>query len=165
MTGQRRRVPTPGQNVKRAVFGALDARTGQVHHAIQIRKLAVHFVAFLAQLAQAYPTGEVVLVLDNVITPDAKVVRRWLAAHPQVRVLWLPKDRAHEHNPIERVWGLLKDRVAANRLHGSIDALVTSAEHFFADLAYPAPHPALAPSGATGPTILATSADTHPWAA
>lgn len=165
MKGARLRVPTPGQNVKRAVFGALDARTGQVHHAMQPRKLAVHFVAFLEHLAQAYPTGEVVLVLDNVITHDAKVVRRWLAAHPRVRVLWLPKYSAHEHNPIERVWGLLKDRVAANRLHGSIDALVATAAYFFADLAYPAPHPALASSGGTGPTILATSPDTRPRAA
>jgi transposase len=153
MKGPRLRIPTPGQNVKRAVFGALDARTGQVHHAIPTRKLAVHFVAFLDQLAQAYPTGEVVLVLDNVITHDAKVVRRWLAAHSRFRVLWLPKYSAHEHNPIERVWGLLKDRVAANRLHGCIDALVATAEHFFADLAYPAPHPAPATSDATTPPL------------
>jgi transposase len=142
MKGPRLRIPTPGQNVKRAVFGALDARTGQVHHAIQTGKLAVHFVAFLEQVAQAYPTGEVVVVLDNVITHDAKVVRRWLAAHPRFRVLWLPKYSAHEHNPIERIWGLLKERVTANRLHGGIDPLVATAEHFFADLAYPAPHPA-----------------------
>jgi transposase len=164
MKGPRLRVPTPGQNVKRAIFGALDARTGQVHHAVQTRKLAVHFVAFLEQLAQAYPTGEVVLVLDNVITHDAKVVRRWLAAHPRFRILWLPKYSAHEHNPIERVWGLLKDRVAANRLHGSIDALVASAEHFFTDLDYPAPHP-VADATAAEPTHRTDSADTDRLAA
>jgi transposase len=163
--GPRLRVPTPGQNVKRAVFGARDARTGPVHHAIQTRKLAIHFVAFLAQLAQAYPTGEVVLVLDNVITHDAKVVRRWLAAHPRFRALWLPKDSAHEYNPSERVWGLLKDQVAANRLHGSIDALVACAEHFFAGLAYPAPHPAPAASAVTGPASLGHSPDITAWAA
>ena len=44
--------------------------------------------------------------------------------HARFQVLWLPKYSAHEHNPIERVWGLLKDAVAANRLHGSIDLLV-----------------------------------------
>jgi transposase len=165
MKGPRWRVPTPGQNIKRAVFGALNARTGQVHHAIQTRKLAVHFVAFLDQLAQAYPTGEVVLVLDNVITQDAKVVRRWLAAHPRFRVRWLPKYSAHEHNPIERVWGVLKDDIAANRLHGSMDALVAAAERFFADLAYPPSHPAPAASAATGPASPVESPDTDAWAA
>jgi transposase len=150
MKGPRVRVPTPGQNAKRAVFGALDARTGALHHAVRPKKLAVHFVAFLEQLAAAYPTGEVVLVLDNVSTHDAKVVRRWLAQpeHARLRLLWLPKYSAHEHNPIERVWGLLKDAVAANRLAGSIDALVDEAERFFATRRFVAPCPIAAPTAA-----------------
>ena len=147
MKGPRVRIPTPGQNVKRAFFGALDARTGALHYAVHPKKLAGHFVAFLEQLAVAYPTGAVVLVLDNVITHDAKVVRAWLARpeHARFRVLWLPKYSAHEHNPIERVWGLLKDAVAANRLAGSIDALVAEAHRFFATTRFVAPDPAVTP--------------------
>lgn len=143
MNGPRLRIPTPGQNAKRTIFGALNARTGALHQLIRPRKRAVDFIAFLDQLAQAYPTGEVVLVLDNVITHDAKLVRTWLAQsqHARFRQLWLPKYTAHEHNPIERVWGLLKDQVAANRLHGSIDALVAEAERFFATRRFQAPHP------------------------
>lgn len=148
MKGPRVRVPTPGQNAKRAFFGALDARTGALHHAVQPRKLAVHFVAFLEDLTRAYPTGEVALVLDNVITHDAKAVRAWLTRpeHARFRVLWLPKYSAHEHNPIERVWGQLKDAVAANRLAGSIDALVAEADRFFATTRFAAPYPQVAPA-------------------
>jgi hypothetical protein len=69
---------------------------------------------------------------------DAKVVRRWLAAHPRVTVLWLPKYAAHDANPVERIWGLMKDDVAANRLAGSIGELTAFARRFFATLA---PHP------------------------
>jgi transposase len=143
MKGPRVRSPTPGQNAKRTIFGALDARTGALHHVIRPRKRAVDFIAFLDHLARAYPAGEVVLVLDNVITHDAKVVRAWLARpeHARFRLLWLPKYAAHEHNPIERVWGLLKDAVAANRLQGSIEALVAEAERFFATRRFQAPHP------------------------
>jgi transposase len=150
MKGPRVRVPTPGQNARRAIFGALDARTGALHHQVRPKKLAVHFVAFLDRVAQAYPTGEVVLVLDNVSTHDAKVVRRWLAQpeHARVRLLWLPKYSAHEHNPIERVWGLLKDAVAANRLAGSIDALAAEAERFFATRRFVAPYPLPLPAAA-----------------
>jgi transposase len=146
MKGPRLRVPTPGQNVKRTLFGAFHARTGQVVWLPRARKRASDFVAFLEQLAQAYPVGELVLVMDNVITHDAKLVRQWLAQPDQARfrVLWLPKYSAHEHNPIERVWGLLKDAVAANRLHGSIDELVAAAEHFFATTSLPAPMPGAA---------------------
>ena len=57
------------------------------------------------------------------------------------RLLWLPKYSAHEHNSIERVWGLLKDAVAANRLHGSIDALVAEAERLLATRPFAAPDP------------------------
>jgi transposase len=144
MKGPRVRVPTPGQNRKRAIFGALDARTSALQYAIRERKRAVDFVAFLEQLTRAYPTGALVLVLDNVCTHDAKLVRAWLArpAHARLRLLWLPKYSAHEHNPIERVWGLLKDAVAANRLHGSIDALAQEADRFLAQTRFRAPPPA-----------------------
>jgi len=110
------------------------------------RKRGSDFVAFLERLAPAYPVGELVLVMDNVITPDAKLVRQWLAQpdHARFRVLWLPKYSAQEHNPIERVWGLTKDAVAANRLHGSIDERVAAADRFFATTSrsWPAPLPA-----------------------
>jgi transposase len=143
MKGPRVRIPTPGQNAKRAVFGALHAHTGVLAYRFAPNKRAVHFVAFLESLAREYPTGPVVLVLDNVITHDAKLVRQWLARpeHARFRVLWLPKYSAHEHNPIERVWGLLKDAVAANRLHGSIEALVTAADRHLAQTQFEAPYP------------------------
>jgi hypothetical protein len=73
--------------------------------------------------------------MDNVTMHDAKVVRAWRAAHPRVQVLWLPKYAAHEVNPVERIWGLMKDDVAANRLAGCIEELAAQARRFFADLA------------------------------
>lgn len=158
MKGPRLRVPTPGQNAKRALFGALDARTGQLHHLARPRKRAAQFVEFLDALAAAYPVGEAVLVLDNVITHDAKVVRAWLARpeHARFRFLWLPKYSAHEHNPIERVWGLMKDAVAANRLYGSIDLLAAEADRFFATTTFRAPHPLpTAPGAVAEPANLA----------
>ena len=140
MQGARRRVPTPGTNAKRAFFGALDAASGRLHWVDHARKLAVSFVAFLTQVAAAYPEGRLLLALDNVRMHDAKVVRRWLSANPRVELLWLPTYAAHEVNPIERIWGLMKSAVAANRLMGSIEALTASAGRFFAALA---PHPLL----------------------
>ncbi len=136
--GPRLRVPTPGTNAKRAFFGALDAVSGAFHTADHDRKLAGHFVAFLQQVADAYPADPLVLVMDNVKMHDAKVVRAWLAANPRVSVLWLPKYAAHDANPVERIWGLMKGEVAANRLAGTISELTVRARRFFADLP---PHP------------------------
>jgi transposase len=145
MKGPRRRIPTPGTNARRAFFGALDALSGVFHWVDHDRKLAVHFVAFLDDLATRYPSGPLFLVLDNAPTHTAKIVQAWLRAHPQVQVLWLPKYAAHESNPAERIWGLMKDQVAANRLAGHLDVLVAAARRFFRELA---PHPVALPVAA-----------------
>jgi transposase len=143
MKGKRRRIPTPGSHRRRAFFGALDAISGQWFSADHERKLAIHFVALLQRLAEAYPTGTVYLALDNAPTHTAKVVGKWLVAHPRVHALWLPKYAAHEVNPVERIWGLMKAAVAADRLAGSIEELTAAARRFFADLA---PHPVKLPN-------------------
>ena len=138
MKGRRVRIPTPGTNARHAFFGALDAVSGQWLWADHDRKLALHFVAFLEHLAVAYPTGQLSLALDGAPAHTAKVVERWLTAHPRVIALRLPTYAAHRDNPAERIWGLMKDAVAADRLEGSITELVLAARRFFAELA---PHP------------------------
>lgn len=65
-------------------------------------------VDFLKQLVAAYPEGPLYLAIDNVQMHDAKVVRQYLATQPRVQVLWLPTYAAHEVNPIERIWGLIR---------------------------------------------------------
>ena len=144
--GQRVLVPTPGKNAKHAFFGALEASSGLFHFADHERKLAVNFKAFLDKLAALYPEGPLYLVLDSAPTHTAKLIEKWVAANPRVTILWLPKYSAHEVNPIERIWGLMKDAVAANRLEGSIEGLVGYARRFFEhDLA---PHPIRLPVAA-----------------
>jgi hypothetical protein len=124
-------------------FGALDAGTGQLHYAIRSRKLAIHFVAFLEQLTAAYPTGAV--VSDSLAAQDAQLVRAWLAqpGHARFPLLWLPKYGDHVRNPIARAWGLVKDAVAANRLHGSIEARVATAVRFLDTTTFTSPAPTL----------------------
>jgi len=145
MKGPRVRVPTPGVNAKRAFFGARDAASGVFHWADHERKLAVNFVAFLDRLAAAYPEGPIFLVMDGAPTHTAKVVAAWLAAYPRAQALWLPGYSAHEANPAERIWGLMKDAVAANRLAGDLDLLVAAARRFFLELQ---PHPVALPQAA-----------------
>jgi hypothetical protein len=49
---------------------------------------------------------------------------------------------AHEDNPVERIWDLMKDKVAANRLAGMIEFLDTAANRFLTELP---PHPVALP--------------------
>jgi transposase len=142
MKGRRVHIPTPGTNARHAFFGALDAVSGHWLWVDHDRKLAVHFVAFLDQLTIAYPTGVLYLALDGAPAHTARVVARWLAAHPRVIALRLPTYAAHRENPAERIWGLMKDAVAADRLEGSMTDLVLAARRFFTELA---PHPVKLP--------------------
>ena len=101
------------------------------------------FVAFLDHLLTAYPGHPLYLVLDNAPTHTATVVARWAAAHPRAQLLWLPTYAAHEANPVERIWGLLKSEVAADRLEGTLATLIGHARRFCAELA---PHPVKLPA-------------------
>ena len=130
--GQQARIPTPGTNRTRAVFGALEWETGRWLYAVTERKRAVEFLAFLEQVLAAYPGRPVLMVVDNASIHTAKAVTAWLADHPQLELLYLPTYSGHAENPVEKVWWRLKGHVAANRLHGSIDALVAAVHTFFA---------------------------------
>lgn len=127
-----RDVPTPGQNRKRGIFGAMELESGALHYTVSLSKKAVDFLAFLEKLTSAYPGCPLYLVLDNASIHHAKLVQQWLTTHPQVHLLFLPSYSGHRFNPIEKLWWHLKQQVAANRLHGSIDALVDAVHQYFA---------------------------------
>jgi transposase len=130
--GQQADVPTPGHNRKRGIFGALELEGGAFHYTITLSKKAVDFIAFLEMLTSAYPDRPMYLVLDNASIHHAKLVQKWLEEQPRVHLLFLPAYSGHRYNPIEKVWWHLKQRVAANRLHGSIDELVSAVHQYFA---------------------------------
>src|ERR1044071_2936815 len=130
--GEQADVPTPGQNRKRGIFGALELEGGAFHYTITLSKKAVDFIAFLEKLANAYPDRPLYLVLDNASIHNAKVVQAGTQENPRVHLLFLPAYSGHRYNPIEKVWWHLKQQVAANRLHGSIDALVGAVDRYFA---------------------------------
>jgi DDE superfamily endonuclease len=106
--GTRQQVMTPGKNRRGAIFGAVDLRTGRFCYQVAHKAVSASFTAFLAQLLAAYPAApQVAVVCDNVISHHAKIVPRWLAAHPRVVVLHGAGSSPHD-NPVERLWAALK---------------------------------------------------------
>ncbi len=63
--GQQWRVPTPGSNTARALFGALEIRTGQWPYLVRERMRKEDFIAFLEHRLTAYPTQPIILIVDN----------------------------------------------------------------------------------------------------
>lgn len=129
--GQQVRVPTPGSNTARALFGALHIRTGQWHYLIRQRMRQDDFIALLEYLLTVYPNQPIILIVDNYSSHTAHTVRAWRAAHPRMEVHFLPKYCSHL-NPVEPIWLQMKNQVAANRLYGSIKVVVQTIDTFFA---------------------------------
>ena len=132
-TGQQLRIPTPGTNKTRALFGALDIRTGQWTYLVRERMRKEDFIAFLEHLLVVFPSVPIILIVDNYSSHTAHLVRDWLAEHPHLHLYFLPKYCSHL-NPVEQIWLRLKGQIAANRLYGSIQLLMQAVEQFFDEL-------------------------------
>lgn len=117
------RLPTPGQNAKLAVFGALNLRTGEWHYQICARKRSADFIRFLSLLLTIYVSGTIYVIVDNASIHHSQMVVTWLTTHPRVQVVYLPTYSGHQLNPVEKVWWHLKRHVAANRNFKSLAEL------------------------------------------
>lgn len=113
--GEQLRLPTPGQNRRRSIFGGLNLRSGQWHYALADHKRTTDFITFLSTLLIAYPIGCVYVIADNVSIHGSRALISWLALHPRVQMLYLPTYAGHVLNPVEKVWWQLKQFIAANR--------------------------------------------------
>lgn len=117
------RIPAAGEDARFTVYGALDYASGQGCWRTDETKDAATFVTFLDQVAAAWPTGQVVIVLDNAGYHKGHVARRWWVAHQErIRPLWLP-PYSPNLNLIERVWRHLKDKLANHRWWADLPAL------------------------------------------
>jgi transposase len=131
--GQQVRIPTPGTNVSRALFGALEIRTGQWTYMVRERVRKEDFVAFLEHLLVVYPSVPIILFVDNYSSHTAHLVRDWLESQRRLQMYYLPKYCSHL-NPVEGIWLRMKGQIAANRLYGSIQALLEAVDVFFGEM-------------------------------
>jgi transposase len=95
------------------LFAALEIATGQVTAALKPRHRRQEFLAFLKQVARAYPHGDLHLVMDNYAAHKTGEVRTWLAANPRVVVHYTP-THASWMNLVE-VWFGIIERQAIHR--------------------------------------------------
>lgn len=129
--GKQKRVPAtkPGAKQKRHIFGGYHWRKDHITWTTAQTKNSAAFISFLeALLVTQYPTGRVVLGMDNAAYhKSASALAALSLFEHRVLALWLP-TYCSELNPIERFWRYLKDVACANKLEGNIDEVVKSAE-------------------------------------
>jgi transposase len=122
-------VPTPGQNRKQGLFGSLSTE-GELLVSEAARKTAAALIAHFEEAVARFPGCVLAVILDNVRIHHAKATEAWLAEHPEVRLLYLPRYSPND-NAQERVWGWLREDVCRNRSFPDLPAKLEAARNFF----------------------------------
>jgi transposase len=130
--GEQVEVKITGRNAKRALFGAINPRTGHRLVLRRLRRRQEDFQAFLRHPRQHYPGRPLWLPLDK--APCHEAVRsQQLAARSGMVLLWLPKQ-CPELNAMDQLFKDLKRLIAANRQYRTIDEEADYAEQWISGL-------------------------------
>lgn len=82
--------PDYGRRAFLWVFGAFEPKTGKALTHCANRRRSQDFLAFLNQIVQAWPHGQLVFILDNLRVHRTMDVQLWALAHQRVRFLFQP---------------------------------------------------------------------------
>ena len=126
--GQQKEVLTPGQNEKKYLAGALNARTGEMTWAESDSKNSLLFIQLLWELHQGYPDAtHIHVILDNYSIHSTEEVAKTLAtpAGRRFRLHFLP-PYCPDHNKIERVWQDLHANVTRNHKCANMTELMNN---------------------------------------
>ena len=128
--GRQATIPTPGQNQKRYLAGALNARTGNVVWVEWHRKNAEIFIRLMAELRKRYRRARrITLILDNYVIHKSAMTKCFLSVHGKFRLLFQPVYHPWV-NRIELVWKQLHDTVTRNHRFQTMDKLMKAVRAF-----------------------------------
>lgn len=138
--GSQHKVMTPGLNVKRYGFGAVNYITGKTLHRIEEHKNSEAFCAFLQQFMQAilnspdYQGQKIVLVADNYRIHYSQKTLKFLEQYADQLVLFALPTYSPWLNLIELLWKHLRRKVTHNHLFETITQLLEAVKLFLASL-------------------------------
>ena len=104
------------------LFAALEIATGKVTAACKPRHRHQEFLAFLKQVARAYPDQQLHLVMDNYAAHKRVEIRDWLAANPRIHVHFTPTSGSWL-NLVEVWFGIIERQAIHRGTFGSVAEL------------------------------------------
>ena len=131
--GQQITVPTPGNNIKRYVYGSLSWRTGRLFVSLACRRRnSEFFIQHLDDLRrQLRGYRHIHVICDNASFHSSRVVCEYLYRwRNRITIHFLPAY-APETNPIERVWWHMHEVVTRNHKCEGIEELVEQVYEWF----------------------------------
>jgi len=111
--GEQRIIPTYGKHYGAKLVGVLNYETGKVYVEEHKKYDAMVFLSFLKNVLLRYPSGKIVMILDNARIHHAKLLKEFLKANERLTLMFLP-PYSPKLNLVEGLWGWLKDSVINN---------------------------------------------------
>ena len=111
------------------LFAALEVATGKVTDVCHPRHTHAEFLAFLKQVAKAYPRVPLHVVADNYATHKHPAVQAWLAKHPRVRMHFTPTSGSWL-NLVEVFFGIITRQAIRRGTFTSVKDLIAAIETF-----------------------------------
>ncbi|MDE5977433.1 MAG: IS630 family transposase, partial [Turicibacter sp.] len=131
LKGKQRIIPTYGKHQSVKLIGVLNYEPGHVYVQEEERYTADIFLDFLKNVLKQYPTGKIVIILDNARIHHAKLIQPFLEEHKsRLKLVFLP-PYIPELNLIEGLWKWLKKSVIHNVFYKSVTEIKKAVQGFF----------------------------------
>jgi transposase len=118
--GKQRIIKTTGKHRGVKLFSTVDYCTGQIVWQEDEEYTAEKFLAFLQIVVEAYPKGNIVMVLDNARAHHAKLIEPFLKEQQgRLKFVFLP-PYSPELNIVEGLWKWLKSDVVNNVFYHTV---------------------------------------------
>lgn len=130
LKGQQRIIPTYGKHHGVKLLGVLNYETGHVYCIEEEKYDAQVFMKFLENVLSLYPTGKIVMILDNARIHRAKLLQQFLVDNShRLELVFLP-PYIPNLNLIEGLWGWLKSEVINNVFYKSLNQIRVAVRGF-----------------------------------
>lgn len=133
--GRQVAIPTPGNNRKCYLAGALNARTGRVVWTAGLSKSSELFIELLKTLQARYRKArKLVLILDNYIIHKSRRTQHYLQRFGRRFELLFQPVYHPWVNRIERLWKVLHDNVTRNHRYPNMTELMAAVHSFLGSM-------------------------------
>jgi len=120
LRGKQRIIQTTGKHRGVKLLATVDYTTGQIVWQEDDQYTAETFLNFLRKVISAYPTGKIVIVLDNARIHHAKLLQPFLEEmNGRLELVFLP-PYSPELNIVEGLWKWLKSNVINNVFYHTV---------------------------------------------
>jgi putative transposase len=130
LKGKQRIIPTTGKHWGVKLLGILNYETGHVYCEEKEKYDAAEFLHFLKKVLEIYPTGKIVMILDNSRIHHAKLLEPFLQENSHRLTLKYLPPYSPQLNLIEGLWGWLKKDTINNVFYSSVKKIEVAVRGF-----------------------------------